>query len=299
MEADFVPQAEIVVGIDGSADAERALRWAVDAARLRDARVRAVLVWAAAGPPHERSKPPSATSPEHPCWTAQWLLHDVVERVRKDEPAARIFERTVYGAPVQMLLAESDRAAMLVLGAHGASRTQRRLTGSVSLACVHDAAVPVVVVHGERGRSRPGPVVVGVDGSAASVDALAWAAGEAAMRRAPLRVVHVWEPLPATLTGRVGLGDEAFRDAAQAVLDESANAGLAGWEGIGVETGLIVGNAAYGLINAAARAQLLVVGARGRGGFAELLLGSTSSQCVLHAACPVAVVRPPRRRHRS
>jgi len=290
---DSAPQAEIVVGIDGSEDAELALRWAVEEARHRDTYVRAVLAWAAAGPPHDRSRPPPATSPEHPRWTAQWLLHDAVERVRKDDRAAQILETVVYGSPVQKLLAESDQADMLVIGAHGASRTQRMLAGSVSLACVHGASVPVVVVHSSRGGSPRGPIVVGVDGSRASVDALAWAASEADLRGAELRVIHAWEPVPEQLAGRLGIGDQAFRDAARAILDESTSAGLAAWTGLQVRTSLIMGSATYGLINAAANAQLLVVGARGRGGFAELLLGSTSSQCVLHAACPVAVIRRP------
>ncbi|MBL7488000.1 universal stress protein [Frankia sp. AgB1.9] len=284
-------KADIVVGIDGSRDAERALRWAVHAARPRDACVRAILVWAAAGPPCEQSHPPPATSPEHPRWTAQWMLNDVVERVTKDEPSARIHPRTLYGPPVQKLLAEADDAALLVLGVHGTSRTHRILTGSVSLACAHGATVPVVVVRGEPHGDGHAPIVVGVDGSQASVDALVWAADEAALRRAPLRVAHVWEPVPTFLAAQISRGDEAAREAARAVLEQSVSAGLAGRPGLQVDTSLIEGTPAHSLINAAAHAQLLVVGGRGCGGFAQLLLGSTSSQCLLHAACSVAVVR--------
>jgi nucleotide-binding universal stress UspA family protein len=166
------------------------------------------------------------------------------------------------------------------------------LTGSVSLACVHGARIPVVVVRGERARDRRAPVVVGVDGSTASVEALAWAADEAERRQAPLWVRHAWKPVPATVAARLSVADEVFRDAAQAVLDEAVSAGLAGYSGsLEVEKALIVGNAAHGLINTSAGAQLLVLGARGGGGFTDLLLGSTSSQCVQHAACPVAIVR--------
>jgi nucleotide-binding universal stress UspA family protein len=283
---------EIVVGIDGSTDAEWALRWAVEEARLRDARVRAVLVWTAAGPPHEQAKPPPATSPAHPRWVAECLLRDIVERVRADVPDARILEQAVFGPPVQRLLAESERAAVLVLGAHGTSRTRRMLTGSVSLACVHGARIPVVVVRGEPARDRRAPVVVGVDGSTASVEALAWAADEAERRQVPLWVMHAWKPVPATVAVRLSVADEVLRDAAQAVLDEAVSAGLAGYSGrLEVEKALIVGNAAHGLINTSTGAQLLVLGARGGGGFTDLLLGSTSSQCVQHAACPVAIVR--------
>jgi nucleotide-binding universal stress UspA family protein len=284
---------DIVVGIDGSADAERALRWAVEEACLRGGRVRAVLVWTAAGPPREPSRPPPATSPEHPRWVAECLLRDVVERVRADVPEARILEQIVFGPPVQRLLAASDEAALLVLGAHGTSRTRRMMTGSVSLACVYGASIPVVVIRGERTPDRQAPIVVGVDGSTASVDALSWAADEAELRQVSLRVLHAWNPVPATVAGRLSLADEVFRDTAQSLLDRAVNARVSGRGRLEVETTLIVGNATHGLINASAGAQLLVLGARGGGGFAELLLGSTSSQCVQHAACPVAVVRGP------
>jgi nucleotide-binding universal stress UspA family protein len=284
-------RTDIVVGIDGSADGERALRWAVEAAGARGTVVRAVLAWAAAGPAHDRSHPPPATSPEHPRWTARWLLDDVVDRVRADVPAARVEGRIVYGPPVQKLLAESDQAAMLVLGAHGTSRTHRMLAGSVSLACAHGATVPVVVVRGGAAGDGRGPVVVGVDGSPASRDALRWAADEARLRGASLLVVHTWEPVPAALAARTGLGDEVLRDAAGAVLDQTITDALADRAGLDLRRNLVMGAPSYGLINAAAGARLLVVGARGRGGFDDLLLGSTSSQCLLHATCPVAVVR--------
>ncbi|MCK9925965.1 universal stress protein [Frankia sp. Mgl5] len=284
-------KGEIVVGLDGSPEAEQALRWAVREAGLRQTGVRAVLAWAAAGPASDGSRPPPATSPEHPRWTAQWIVNDVLGRVRDDEPAARIVGRTVFGPAVRMLLAESAGAEMLVLGAHGTGRAAPMLTGSVSLACAHGAGVPVVVVRGPAARWEGGAVVVGVDGSPASLDALDWAVREAELRSARLRVVHVWTPPPVSADGRPTDVD-ALRHAARGVLDEAVRPYLAGARaGTGVEPVLIGAGVSRALIDEAARAQLLVLGARGRGGFDGLLLGSTGSQCVSYADCPVVIVR--------
>jgi nucleotide-binding universal stress UspA family protein len=295
---------DIVVGVDGSLEAEAALRWAVHAARPLGARVRAVLVWAPAGPSCPGTKPPAPTSPEHPRWTAQWLLRETVQRVRADVPDARILEQAVFGPPVQRLLAESDHAAMLVVGARGSGENARMLTGSVSLACAHGACVPVVVVHGAPARragdrdEEEAPVVVGVDGSQGSADALVWAARAAVAPPAPLWVVHVGDEALAGLAARLGVGGEEFRRAARGVLDDSmreAGLAVAGAGGlVDVRGDVLVGNVAEQLTDVSADARLLVVGARGRGGFADLQLGSTSAQCVQHAACPVAVIRPPR-----
>jgi nucleotide-binding universal stress UspA family protein len=288
---------DIVVGVDGSEDSERALRWAVTEGLARDACVRAVLVWAAAGPPRSESHPPPTTSPEHPRWVAERMLDRVVERVRADVPAARIEERTMFGPPVSTLLTAAADAEMLVLGAKGMSAGMRALAGSVSLACTHRAAVPVVVVHpsppaNAADADRPGPppdIVVGIDGSAASIDALRWAVEEATVRRAPLRIVHV-------SSARADDAPAARTAEERAIVEEVPNlaavrAEIDGRPSLETTSDLRIGHVADQLIQAAACAQLLVVGARGGGGFEGLLLGSISSQCVMYAPCPVAVIR--------
>jgi nucleotide-binding universal stress UspA family protein len=282
---------DIVVGVDGSEDSERALRWAVTEGRARDACVRAVLVWTAAGPPRVESPPPPPTSPEHPRWVAERMLDRIVDKVLADVPAARIDARTMFGPPVSSLLAASDGAEMLVLGARGWSPVTRTLAGSVSLACTHGAAVPVVVVH-EPPRHSHGPfrdIVVGVDGSDASMDALRWAVREATLRYAPLRIVHVSSagaeagPASPVAGERRPAGHVPIMAAARAETDRRPSLEATG--------DVLFGHVAGHLIEAAATAQLLVVGARGGGGFTGLLLGSVSSQCVMYAPCPVAVIR--------
>jgi nucleotide-binding universal stress UspA family protein len=134
-------------------------------------------------------------------------------------------------------------------------------------------------------------IVVGVDGSDESKAALRWAVEEARLRGAAVRVVHAW-----SLRYAVGPGiaipaftvEELQRDSEQML--EAALAGVDA-AGLEIERVSVEGGAARLLVEAAEDADLLVVGSRGHGGFAGLLLGSVSQQCAHHAPCPVVIVR--------
>ncbi|MFC6238057.1 universal stress protein [Longivirga aurantiaca] len=132
-----------------------------------------------------------------------------------------------------------------------------------------------------------GHVIVGVDASPASKAALRWAADHAVARGLSLEAVAVWE-IPATF-GWVGEEDLDPTEAARRGL-ESVVAEVVGTTPE-VEITVARGHAALVLVEASERADLLVVGSRGMGGFAGLLLGSVSQHCVQHAHCPVVVVR--------
>ena len=139
-----------------------------------------------------------------------------------------------------------------------------------------------------------GVVVVGVDGSDASMDALRFAANEARQRAVPLRVVCGWNP---PVTGKWPAGimvdPEPFERAAHHAIDAMITAVESELEGIKVEPIVAAGGGATALLEHCTDATILVVGSRGRGGFKGLLLGSVSQQVVLHAPCPVIVVRHP------
>lgn len=142
-------------------------------------------------------------------------------------------------------------------------------------------------------------IVVGHDGSPSADRALAWAAQEARLRDLPLRVVRAWlitsAPHPRGVeAGVVPSQDEfaeAVREALAADVSRVLGAGAGGAAGAGVTLHPVHGPAAAVLVAASAHAELLVVASRGRGGFAGLLLGSTSEQVVRHADCPVVVLR--------
>ena len=141
---------------------------------------------------------------------------------------------------------------------------------------------------------RKRPIVVGVDGSHGADAALQWAVDEGGFRDATVVAVHVWHlPYVGEAAGMaaMSINPEELERGAQAVLD----AAVCPFEHstVPVETLLGTGDAAGGLLRLAKDldAELLVVGSRGRGGFAGLLLGSVSQQVSHHAPCPVVIVR--------
>ncbi len=141
-------------------------------------------------------------------------------------------------------------------------------------------------------------IVVGVDGSDGAQEALRLAVQEARLRGAGLRVVMAWH-MPTVAYGAVvfspGIDPADFKDSAGAAL-ETALAALGGQaNGVQIEPVVRRGQPALVLLEEARGAHLLVVGSRGHGGFAGLLLGSVSHQCALHAACPVLIVHQPDR----
>lgn len=133
-----------------------------------------------------------------------------------------------------------------------------------------------------------GRVVVGADGSESSRRAIRWAAEEARVRGAVLEVVHAW-----TLLGQPedGTFDPTYgAPQARQWLDAELEALGDVFEGVEVERTVVNDLGAPALLDAGKRADLLVVGSRGRGGFRGLLLGSVSSQVVQHTPCAVAVI---------
>lgn len=150
-------------------------------------------------------------------------------------------------------------------------------------------------------------IVVGVDGSPGAVLALEWALAEAHVRGATLEVVHAYAPPYTSYAysmAAVGGGGEAlmgaegdaWRQAAEDALDDVLAKAAGERTDVAVRRSVIEALApAPALVERSQDADLLVVGSRGRGGFAGLLLGSVSQQCVQHAMCPVVVVPPPDR----
>jgi nucleotide-binding universal stress UspA family protein len=136
-------------------------------------------------------------------------------------------------------------------------------------------------------------IVVGVDGSDASGDALRWALRQAELVGAKVDVIMTWE-FP-TSYGWVAPYPEGFDPAGEThrLLEKMVAPALAEHPGAEVETRVIEGHPAPVLIEAALDAQLLVVGSRGHGAFAGMLLGSVSEHCVSNSPCPVVVVRHP------
>lgn len=134
-------------------------------------------------------------------------------------------------------------------------------------------------------------VVVGVDGSPASYEALRWAVRQARLIGATVDAVAAFE-LPGAVGWSAPAVDAEFDEAwARQEMDDEIRKVILQVGDVPMEQHLVRGGAADALIGASAGAELLVVGSRGRGGFASLLLGSVSQQCATHASCPVVIVR--------
>ncbi|MEU8511060.1 universal stress protein [Kitasatospora sp. NPDC048722] len=145
----------------------------------------------------------------------------------------------------------------------------------------------------EQTGSRQRRIVVGVDGSPASVDALRWAVRQARMQEAVVEALTVWQHPVATGWTVPVTAYEQLPGIARKILDDSVREAVVDGGPVEVLTRVQEGGAAQCLLDAARGAELLVVGSRGHGGFTGALLGSVSQHCVQHAPCPVVVIRHP------
>lgn len=281
----------VVVGVDGSPQALRAVRWAVPEARRRQAVLQ--LVTALAWTEDTLDELPGLGQAPYGRYLREAAekglvaAADVAAEVDPDVPVER---ELVLGFPAGVLLERSQTAELLVVGDHGRGRIASAVAGSVAVSVAARSACPVVVV---RGAIPDGalPVVVGIDGTPLSEAAIAFAFDAAAARHVPLIAVHTWldEINDPALAELVDWQTAAVR--AEEVLAER----LAGWgekyPDVPVLRLVARGRAGRALLDQAARAQLAVVGSRGHGEIAGLLLDSVSNALVHGAGCPVAIVR--------
>lgn len=133
-------------------------------------------------------------------------------------------------------------------------------------------------------------IVVGIDGSDEAIRALEWALDEGRLRGAEVEVIHAFHFFPDVSEAAVLMEEPDMVLQADELLRKNVEPAVATRPGVHVTTRAVQGPPARTLLDAAAGADLLVVGSRGRGGFGGLLLGSVSQQCVHHAPCPVVVV---------
>ncbi|MET8152502.1 universal stress protein [Actinoplanes sp. NPDC049668] len=286
----------VVVGVDGSPEADDALVWALEEARLRGVPVHAVNVRNPGGghTQGERLAAPRAVAEHRARIGDEFAAHvrNVVELNAATEVPVTTEVR--YGRPTEELIHEACADALLVVGSRGRGRLAGSLLGSVSQSTIRYSRGPVVVVRGRRTRPAAARVVVGVDGSPGSVGALRFAHDAAVDRGATLRVLHAWTLPYMGFAGAAALPQEAIDDlsaqAAATLRDTVRRAGVDETRAP-VETRLVQGPPAPALLEAAENADLLVVGSRGHGGWKGLLPGSVSARSAVRATSPVAVVR--------
>ena len=216
------------------------------------------------------------------------LVTETVEAIRAEAPGLDVHGALAYGRPARMLLDISDDAGMVVLGARAEGGFPGLLVGSVSAQVAAHARCPVAVIR--PASPTAADVVVGVDGSVQSDLAIRIGLAQAHRTGGSLIAVHSYRlpPLSATYAPHPGIDTEAHRVAAEELLDRALG-DIENSTDVRVERRLMHGAPAAALVEAAAGAAVLVVGARGLGGFSGLVLGSVSQQVVRHAPCPVIV----------
>ncbi|MUL41543.1 universal stress protein [Streptomonospora sp. PA3] len=288
--------APVLAAVDGTEASLRALDWAVDAALLRHRRLRAVYAfdW-----PNYHTVPagiPDFSLDEF----ARRVVEHARDRVRERAPHLPVEADFVVGDAAPILLLEAAEAELAVIGSRGRSRINAVLLGSTGMELAATARCPVVVVPDRDPKPAADRIVVGVDGSASAAAAAAWAFAAAAERGAALRAVAAHGPFS---SGRLGSFEApvyyGFDSAEAAAAAEEArrrlSESLAGlrerFPQVAVEEAVTAGHPARVLADAAEDADLLVVGTRGRGGFAGMLMGSVSQSVLSHSPVPVAVLR--------
>ncbi|MFD4367070.1 universal stress protein [Rhodococcus sp. NPDC058521] len=283
----------VVVGVDGSESAWAALRVAAGVAAKRGLRLK--IIHALDFAPYGFGGPyiDSGGVFEWVEASGKSILQDAEALARERKADLEIKTELSIGSSAQWLVDLSEQARVIVIGASGVGAATTALLGNNAVSVTTHAHCPVVVVRGEI---RPeAPVVVGVDGSATSVRAVEVGFQEADLRGVPLVAVHVWSDLGPTAfedPRAAALVPRGIEDEEEAVLAEA----LAGWQeqfpDVHVERRIYIDNPRARLLDWTEKAQLVVVGSRGRGGFRSMLLGSTSNSLISQANCPVVVVRP-------
>ncbi|WP_423464444.1 universal stress protein [Promicromonospora sp. MS192] len=290
----------VLVGVDGSESATRAARWAALEAARRDVPLVLAHVWTPVPVSVPHAVALGAYQDALIAQGRQWL--DEAEAAARDA-APGVVTRTdlVGGSVAARLIGRSASAGMVVLGDRGLGGFSGLVIGSIAVAVSTHAHCPVVVVRTAEppGTTPPdgpqtGPVVVGVDGSGTSRAAVTFAFEAASARGVPLVAVHAWSDLPVTTVWELTTAWDAIERHESEQLSTWLAQDRARHPGVRVEEVVVREGPTRVLLEHAERAQLVVVGTRGRGGFRGLLLGSTSQALIHHAACPVAVVPLPR-----
>lgn len=276
----------VVAGVSRSMMARRAVEWAADAAVRRGRPLCLVHAqeWPAGAAPKDRRDVPDQAWASHFRAAGRSLLDDVREATAERVPGLQITTRLLDGRPAAVLREVAEEASLLVVGGRLVAGPGEAFTfGGVGPALVGHPPCPVVLVlESTFGFDPGGPVMVGVDGSAASAPAVSFAFEEAAAWDADLLAVQVRRP-------RHGDWPEHLEESAIDISEA-----LAGWREkypqVTVRQEVMLGNPAVKLAEAATEARCLVVGSRGVGGFRGMVLGSTSRSLSHMAPGPLVVV---------
>jgi nucleotide-binding universal stress UspA family protein len=281
----------VIVGVDGSPQSQQALRWAAAEAARRGATLDIIHAF------HTRWSL-SASGPDHgdhgAAAAGRTVVDQAVEDARQSAPGIEVTGFTVDGGAAKAILDAVEPGDLVVVGNRGHSELGAALTGSTCQQVATHASTSVVVV---RGRQDPGdgPVVVGFDGSAnaqSTLDAAFEAAHDRSSALAVIRAFrHSTPAWPADSPPPEVYNPQTAREALTDELTRLTRPLADKYPDVTVHASVADGDPAQVLVDASHRGQLVVVGSRGHGGFAGLLLGSVGMHLIHHSHCPVLVAR--------
>jgi nucleotide-binding universal stress UspA family protein len=279
----------VLVAVDESPPSQHALRWAHQYAGRTGRAVTALMAWDYIGQHHLHDDDPF--DPHYSAASARSVVEQLVERCLG--ASSGVACEVVLGKAGESIVDAGTEADLIVVGARGLGGFRGLLLGSVSRHVVHHARVPVAIVRADPVEPDR-PIVVGVDGSPASVHAVEWAVAAARLTAAPVIAIHAWRvPVVGSPYAAIAPDPASAAECGAEVLARTIHAADIGEQDAGaIEQRLVQGHPAGELLAAvdAASASLLVVGASGIGGAVGALLGSVSGHVAQHATCPVVIV---------
>ena len=292
-----------IVGTDGSSQSSQAIRWAAKHASERVGETRLLILHAIA--PLNLQAHIGGTSMmldggleymRVARAEAERFVEQAADVIRAEYPDLVVETAVVEGHPAQVLTEVAGVADQIVVGARGrGTPALAKMLGGVASHVVSNAKGTVVVIPDQAEERPDAPVVVGVDDSPQGSLAISRAFQAASLRRVPLIAIAAWDFSPYDVaSSEVWHLDAEEMDRAMAVeaaelIADERNA----HPGVPVTVKAVRGRPEAALVEASKQASLLVVGSKGRGGFASLLLGSTSRHVLREAFCPVVITRAP------
>ncbi|MFF5213107.1 universal stress protein [Streptosporangium sp. NPDC000396] len=280
--------APVVVGVDGSAHADRAVGWAADDAFRRRLPLR--LVHVVERGPYDIPRFAAPKQPDTMIANGWRALAEAEQTARRRQPTVEISADLIEGNLTRVLCDQAAGATEIVLGSRGLGGFAGALLGSVSTHVAGHAHGPVIVVRPGDGEVHR-EVVVGVDDSPQCEPALAYAFEQARLRGCVLRALHAWQLPVHAFAPEIPYDMDEIRRSQHRMVQDRLDAWREKFPGVTVVEVVHSAHPVDALVDASAGADLVVVGSRGMGAVGSVVLGSVSRGVLHHARCPVAVVR--------
>ncbi|MGO1434312.1 MAG: universal stress protein [Canibacter sp.] len=277
---------KIIIGVDGSEQSRSAIQWGLDRTIQRGGEVELLHI------ADDSFLSESVAFLSEAQRASEQMLQNEIEYARSLGYEGEIKGTAIVGHPIGEVEEASQRADLIVLGAHHGGKLAGSFFGTRAVKIAAVAHCPVAVIPVERAEPTKG-VVVGIDGSDSAKRAISFAAEEASAYGVPVHAVYAW--MPPMTPGLEYLWSEDLVQSQRSAAEEAIAIGTAGLSGrfpdLEVQREIVQAPPVAALVQAGEGAQELIVGSRGRNSISRLLLGSVSHGVLQSLPCPVIVTR--------